>query len=81
MATINLKRKYRCSDDCKQSGCPSHEAELEYMSVTDAYTFTGRKTVYYFERNELETLIELLVDLEEIRADGVQIKDLVNKKR
>jgi hypothetical protein len=78
MATIKLNKTYRCSDDCEQGGCPSHESKLEYMSVTDGYTFVGRNT-YHFERGELETLIKLLLELGEIRADGVSIKRLVQE--
>ena len=79
MATIKLEKKYHCSDDCVQSGCPSHTAKLEYMSVTDGYTFIGRNTTHYFERNELETFIKLLSELSKIRVDAVQIKDLLKQ--
>lgn len=28
---------YRCSDDCKQSGCPTHTAEFRLNSVVDMF--------------------------------------------
>ena len=72
MATIKLNKKYRCSDDCVQSGCPSHIAELEFMSVSNGYKFTGRRE-HYFERGELEAFIGLLKELSELRADSVKL--------
>jgi hypothetical protein len=72
MATVIRTKKYRCSDDCLQSGCPTHEAKLIYQSVSDAYTFeNGKGETKYFERGELEAFIELLKRLD--RADAVQV--------
>ena len=78
MATITRTIRYCCSDDCKQSGCPSHEAILEYQSVTDSYRFDNGKgyddSVKYFERGELESFIRLLKQLN--RADAINIEKL-----
>lgn len=72
MATIIHKLKYRCSDDCLQSGCPTHEGVLEYQSTSDAYKFdNGKGEIKYFERGELETFIALLKGLD--RADAVSV--------
>lgn len=72
MATIIHTQKYRCSDDCLQSGCPSHEAKLIYQSTSDAYTFeNGNGCTKYFERGELEAFIILLKGLD--RIDCIQI--------
>ena len=72
MATITHTKKYRCSDDCLQSGCPTHEAKLIYQSASDTYTFeNGKGETKYFERGELEAFIELLKGLD--RADAVQV--------
>lgn len=72
MSTIIKTIKYRCSDDCKISGCPSHEAVLAYQSVSDAYSFeNGKGEIYYFERGELESFITLLKELN--RLDAIQI--------
>ena len=74
MATVRLNKKYRCSDDCRREGCPEHEAELKYQTVSDAYYFdNGKGQEYYFERGELETMIELLKQLAERRADSVRV--------
>lgn len=72
MATIVNKLQYSCSDDCLQSGCPKHEAELTYQSTSDAYIFNnGKGDIKYFERGELEAFITLLKQLD--RADSIQI--------
>ena len=39
MAIIKRQITYRCYDDCKQSGCPTHEATLEVQTTSQAYTF------------------------------------------
>lgn len=80
MGLITLKQNYRCSDDCVQSGCPSHEAVLEYMSVTDSYTFKSDRQEKYFERGELEAFIELLDKMGKLRADGVHIREILNRR-
>ena len=82
MAQFDLEIQYRCSDDCVQSGCPSHTLTLTYNSVVDRIVLTntlGDKFVG-FERNEIEAFIELLLQLRERRADSVDIKKLVNKE-
>lgn len=72
MATITHTKKYRCSEDCTQNGCPTHKAELIYQSTSDAYTFkNGKGETKKFERGELEVLIVLLKSLD--RADAIQI--------
>lgn len=74
MATVTNKTEYRCSDDCRQEGCPVHEASLTYQSVSDFYSFdNGKGTVHYFERGELETFIALLKELSNNRKDSVRI--------
>jgi hypothetical protein len=73
MATILRLEKYRCSDDCIQSGCPTHQAKLIYQSTTDYYEFdNGKGEIKYFERGELEVFIRLLKSIN--RVDCIQIK-------
>lgn len=72
MATIEREKKYECFNDCKMSGCPSHNAKLTFQTTTNYYTFdNGRGTIRYFEEGELQTFIDLLKDLD--RADAVDI--------
>ena len=67
MASIIHTMEYRCSDDCLQIGCPSHEAKLIYQSISDTYVFeNGKGETKYFERGELEAFIELLKELDTI---------------
>jgi len=73
MATVILKEKYRCFDDCRQEGCPEHEATLQFQTVSNAYTFeNGKGEKYSFEQGELETLVSLLKQLSERRCDSVR---------
>lgn len=71
MANVVRKIIYRCSDDCEMSGCPSHEGVLNYQSVSDAYEFIMNGEEYFFERGELEAMIDLLKSIN--RADCIQI--------
>ena len=74
MANVRLSKKYHCFDDCRQSGCPEHEAILEFQSVSNAYHFiNGKGKEHYFEQGELEAMIELLKQLQERRADSVKV--------
>lgn len=71
MANIFLEGSYRCSDDCRQSGCPGHTATLKYQSCADAYTFNLNGKEMFFERGELEAMVSLLRDLN--RSDSVKV--------
>jgi len=74
MATVVLKKVYRCFDDCKQSGCPTHEAVLEFNTVTNSYKYmNGSGTTYRFEQGELEAFVTLLKELHEVRFDSLSI--------
>lgn len=83
MSTTKYKINYHCSEDCKQSGCPSHEAILTYQSTGDGYCFDDGKghsdSVKFFERAELEQLIKLLKIMSDDRSDSVNIVNLINK--
>lgn len=74
MATVVLKNVYRCFDDCKQEGCPTHESTLEFNTVTNSYKFmNGVGTTYHFEQGELESFVKLLKELHEVRFDSLSI--------
>lgn len=68
MASMKRTISYRCSDDCKPSGCPAHEGVLEYQSCSDAYTFTMNGRVIELERGELDAMLALLKSLDRIDA-------------
>jgi hypothetical protein len=75
MATVVRKKKYRCTDDCRQSGCPGHEAELVFQSTSMIYSYDkgqGGQT-YFFDDASLQTLIDLLWKLKKSRADMVDL--------
>ncbi len=74
MATVILKEKYKCSDDCVQSGCPEHEMVLGFQTVSNYYKVeNGKGDTYYFQDSELRTLINLLKQLSERRIDAVRV--------
>ena len=33
--TIGPSIKYHCLNDCRQEGCPGHEARVDYMGTSD----------------------------------------------
>ena len=71
MALVTREVSYRCSDDCKMSGCPGHVGRLAYHSVSDHYGFNMDGNVYSFERGELEAMILMLRSLN--RADAIDL--------
>jgi len=74
MGILKLTKKYRCSDDCSQKGCPGHEATLQFQSTSCYYTFNnGHGSQHGFEVGELEAFIELLKELRNNRVDAVNI--------
>lgn len=73
MATIKRQLTYRCYDDCLQSGCPTHQATLEIETVTQSYMFNLDGRELYFERGELEVMIELIEKIN--RVDCITIGD------
>ncbi len=73
MTIIKRQLTYRCYDDCKQSGCPTHEATLEIETVTQSYTFNLDGREIFFDRGELEAMIELIEKIN--RVDCITIGD------
>ena len=58
MSTVIIKEKYRCRDDCKMSGCPSHEMELTFETVTNSYTFKTQDKTTFIEEGELSGMLK-----------------------
>jgi len=58
--------KYRCLNDCLPQGCPTHEASLEYQSVSDALSFDdGKGSKIHMQTPELEAFLCMLNSLAE----------------
>lgn len=72
MAIIQRHLSYRCYDDCRPQGCPTHVATLEVQTTSQAYTFNLDGRELYFERGELEALLDLIVIIG--RVDCVTIR-------
>lgn len=79
MAVVEHEITYRCSDDCLMSGCPGHQADITYWSVSDSYTIhlNGRKIE--LERGELEALLKIVALLAEDRCDAVQPIEMLSQ--
>lgn len=70
MSKTKLEHRYRCWNDCKMEGCPSHVATLEFQSVTDALHFTdGKGAEIYMQTPELEALLLMLNTLSKNRVE------------
>lgn len=72
MAIIKRQLTYRCYDDCKQSGCPTHEATLEVQTTSQAYTFNLDGRELFFDRGELEVMLKLICSIG--RSDCVTLE-------
>jgi len=76
MANVKREITYRCRDDCRMEGCPSHEGTLEFQSTSNHYHFIMNGKDKYFEQNELQAIIDLIDSLN--RADCIQIQSKTN---
>lgn len=73
MSTWNLETTYRCSDDCKQSGCPSHKLKLSYNNTSESFSLLADgKYVFGGDINLLESFLELLK-----HVGACEVKDLI----
>lgn len=58
-----------------------HEGRLIYQSTSDAYQFDMNGRTLYFERGELDAMIELLRSLGRVDAVQVPANDQVQPRR
>jgi len=68
MATARRELTYRCSDDCKQSGCPTHNGVVEHNTISDTFTFNMNGRVLCFERGEMDAMVALYGMVENING-------------
>jgi hypothetical protein len=52
------KLQYTCDDDCKMSGCPSHEAEFELYHVTDTYVIKFHNQEIHLDGVQFSMLLD-----------------------
>ncbi len=80
MARSNITTDYVCADDCVITGCPSHALELTYCSITNFYRFEGdhfnEGEPLYLDAGGVESMIDLLRQLSEYRADSVDVSEV-----
>lgn len=73
MAHITLHKTYKCSDDCVPEGCPSHNIDLSFQSVSNAYLIhRASKEILYFEQGEMQAIFDLLKEISTLRADAIK---------
>lgn len=70
MSTSVLERKYKCWNDCLQSGCPSHKAKLTFQSVSDSLVFDdGQGQEFHIQTPELDAFLDMLKELSQFRVE------------
>ena len=72
MSIIKLSKKYKCyNDECSMAGCKGHKFTLEFDTVTDGISFNdGQRETVFIQPPQLNCLIDLLKELDELRADA-----------
>ena len=64
MGKVLIIKCYHCSNSCKHSGCPGHNAVIEYNTKKKKYQFDdGKGKKLFFLEKELDYYIERLRDL------------------
>ena len=63
MSTSKYKLQFHCSDDCVQSGCPSHEMEFVnyHTSCTCEFKVDGRR-MFFTDWSHMDTIVKLWVE-------------------
>ena len=70
MGTTRKELEFRCSDDCLQSGCPTHVARVAYESVCDILYFSDGKHIdVSFEKGSLQAFLKLIKELSKKRVE------------
>jgi len=71
MSTTVREFKYSCSDDCRQEGCPSHVAKMEYQSTAGILSFDSGygSQKYWFDSARLEAFLTMLKDIGSFRCE------------
>ena len=65
MATWEREIEYRCDNDCKSSGCPSHKMKVEIQTTADILTIypsLGQEKHICFDMNRWAALKTVLQD-------------------
>ncbi len=66
----DFTQDYRCTDDCKQSGCPGHTATFSISHATDTYSIDwGNKEKIYLDNAQMALLLQFA---EKISEQGKQ---------
>ncbi len=74
MATIKREIEFRCDNDCKQSGCPSHKGVFTFQTTATVFCWSvdGKET--WFDYNQLEAFTNILKEVSTFRVDMPSIK-------
>lgn len=70
MSNLTEKLTVRCDNDCKMQGCPTHEFELQYQSVSDHFTVVKDGEIEWeADLNEMHALIVTLERMAKYRVE------------
>ena len=61
MSTLVKEKKFRCFEDCRQSGCPTHLMRVEIQTTSEVLmVYIDDKKVFGADPNIFSTLIAIL---------------------
>ena len=61
MGMIHSERTYRCFEDCRMEGCPSHKMEVFIQTTADVMEVKKDGEAWFFsDPTEWKTLLEML---------------------
>lgn len=80
MGNTRREFKYTCSDDCRQEGCPSHIAVMEYQSTAGILSFYGGNggQKYWFDSSKLGAFLTMLKDIGNVRCEIEHALEIIN---
>ena len=66
-------KKYRCTDDCKQSGCPTHIATFSISHATDTYSIDwGKGEKSYFDNSQMALILQFAEKISDKNKDFIR---------
>lgn len=68
MSTLKIEEKYRCYNDCKYEGCPSHIMKVEIQTVSDSIHLTFDGHDYWFDPTTVSLFFKLLKELDYVSS-------------
>lgn len=62
MGSTNIEKRYQHFNDCTEAGCPGHAMQAGYNRTSDTFRYrtTAESEWVWMDKNELETLLDLV---------------------